>query len=171
MLTGKSVVVTGASSAIGATLAVALVERGASVVFADIDEDGACQVAAAPGPGDANAEPVNVIVATAIKRLLEGVVDRKGQLDDSDCMEAGRAVIPLGRVPLARHCAPERGNGCRLNEDRSFLPSTQSRSSLTSRSVEEFPGRVGVASMASRLVYRMKQNPAGTDKRLRRRNL
>ena len=133
MLTGKSVVVTGAGSAIGATLAVALVERGASVVFADIDEDGACQVAAAPGPGDANAEPVDVIVATAIKRLLEGVVDRKGQLDDSDCMEAGRAAIPLGRVPLSASLRARERQRVSA-ERRSLLPAEHAEPIVTHQS-------------------------------------
>ena len=82
MFTGKSVVVTGAGSGIGAALAAAMVERGASVVFADIDGDAAHQAAlAASGPGDARAEAVDVVDATAVQRLVDGVVERKGRLD------------------------------------------------------------------------------------------
>ncbi|MDQ1361228.1 MAG: hypothetical protein QOJ44_1605 [Acidimicrobiaceae bacterium] len=82
MFTGKSAVVTGAGSGIGAALAAAMVDRGASVVFADIDGDAAHRAAlAATGPGDARSEAVDVVDATAVQRLVDGVVDRKGRLD------------------------------------------------------------------------------------------
>src|SRR5690348_14060197 len=79
---GKSAIVTGGASGIGAALGKALVGAGAHVVLADLDGDGAEKVAASlSGPGSARGVRLDVTDADAVEVLVEEVVDEHGRLD------------------------------------------------------------------------------------------
>ncbi|MFZ0664806.1 MAG: SDR family oxidoreductase [Acidimicrobiales bacterium] len=81
---GKVAIVTGAASGIGLALARALVVRGASVVFCDIDEEGARKAAdelhAGP-PGRASAAGLDVRNSDAVTELVERTARDHGHLD------------------------------------------------------------------------------------------
>lgn len=81
---GKVAIVTGAASGIGLALARALVVRGASVVFADIDHTGAERAAddlhAGP-PGRASAAGLDVRDSEAFTELVERTARDHGHLD------------------------------------------------------------------------------------------
>jgi NAD(P)-dependent dehydrogenase (short-subunit alcohol dehydrogenase family) len=81
---GKVAIVTGAASGIGRALSRALVVRGASVVLADIDEDGAQQVTEelrAGPPGRASASALDVSDAEAVRELVDRTATDHGHLD------------------------------------------------------------------------------------------
>jgi NAD(P)-dependent dehydrogenase (short-subunit alcohol dehydrogenase family) len=79
---GRSAIVTGAGSGIGAALSRALVAVGASVVCADIDLDAAEKtVASVTGPGSARAVQVDVTSAAGVAALVDEVAARHGSLD------------------------------------------------------------------------------------------
>ena len=73
-------IVTGAASGIGQALATALVERGDTVVLADVNADGAQQVAAGLG-SRASAVGLDVRDADAVTQLVDDVVGEHGWLD------------------------------------------------------------------------------------------
>lgn len=80
--TGKSAIVTGGASGIGAALGKALVAAGAHVVLADLDGPGAERVAASlKGPGSARGVQLDVTDSDAVEVLVEEVVELHGQLD------------------------------------------------------------------------------------------
>ena len=81
-LHGRVAIVTGGGSGIGAALVRALVECGAQVIGADLDEAAAHRVAkSTQGPGSARGVPVDVTAATAVQALVSDVVEREGRLD------------------------------------------------------------------------------------------
>ena len=71
-LAGSRAIVTGAGSGIGKAIAVALVERGASVVLADIDGDAAIRLAAELGTA-ATALRLDVTDHAAVDALLAAI--------------------------------------------------------------------------------------------------
>ena len=73
-------IVTGAASGIGRALATALVERGDTVVLADVNADGAKQVAAGLG-SRASAVGLDVRDLDAVTRLVDDVAGEHGRLD------------------------------------------------------------------------------------------
>jgi len=82
MSQGKSAIVTGGASGIGAALGKALVDAGAHVVLADLDGDGASRVAASlKGPGSARGVRLDVTDPDAVQILVEDVVEQHGALD------------------------------------------------------------------------------------------
>ncbi|OBG16490.1 short-chain dehydrogenase [Mycolicibacterium celeriflavum] len=79
-LAGKTALVTGAGSGIGAALCRALVAAGADVVCTDIDGDAAQRTAAALGTR-ARAARLDVTDAGAVQAAVDEVVSRAGRLD------------------------------------------------------------------------------------------
>jgi NAD(P)-dependent dehydrogenase (short-subunit alcohol dehydrogenase family) len=81
---GKVAIVTGAASGIGKALSTALIERGTTVVLADIDEAGAKAAAdslhAGP-PGRASGVALDVTDAEAFEELARRVSSEHGHLD------------------------------------------------------------------------------------------
>jgi meso-butanediol dehydrogenase / (S,S)-butanediol dehydrogenase / diacetyl reductase len=83
-LKGRSIIVTGAGSGIGAGIAADLVANGANVVVADINEGAAREVAeeiASRSAGAAIAVRVDVTDRASIQALMAKTVERFGRLD------------------------------------------------------------------------------------------
>lgn len=81
-LAGRSALVTGAGSGIGAALARALVGVGAHVVCADVDGEAAERtVASLDGPGTARAVGVDVTDPAALAQAVEDLVGEHGRID------------------------------------------------------------------------------------------
>jgi NAD(P)-dependent dehydrogenase (short-subunit alcohol dehydrogenase family) len=79
---GRSAIVTGAGSGIGAALSRALVSAGAHVVCADLDLPAAENtVASVTGPGTARAVPLDVTLAPDVAALVTDVAAEHGSLD------------------------------------------------------------------------------------------
>ena len=94
--------VTGAGSGIGAATARLLVDRGASVVVADVDGEAAHATAAGIG-GAAAAVAVDVADAAAVEAMVAFAVERFGGLDWA-CNIAGISPSPR---PLIEHTVEE----------------------------------------------------------------
>jgi NAD(P)-dependent dehydrogenase (short-subunit alcohol dehydrogenase family) len=79
---GRTAIVTGAGSGIGAALSRALTRAGAHVVCADLDLAAASTVASAcDGPGSARAVELDVTDAEAVSSLVASVAEEAGALD------------------------------------------------------------------------------------------
>jgi NAD(P)-dependent dehydrogenase (short-subunit alcohol dehydrogenase family) len=81
---GKTAIVTGGGSGIGAAIVRALVARGSTVVIADVDEAAATALAAevnAARPGAVSTAVVDVTDAAAVAGLVARVADEHGSLD------------------------------------------------------------------------------------------
>jgi NAD(P)-dependent dehydrogenase (short-subunit alcohol dehydrogenase family) len=79
---GAVAIVTGAASGIGKALSTALVARGASVLLADIDREGAASVAASLGVGlRARAVEVDVTDRARVREVVEATASDHGRLD------------------------------------------------------------------------------------------
>jgi NAD(P)-dependent dehydrogenase (short-subunit alcohol dehydrogenase family) len=79
---GRTAIVTGAGSGIGAALSRALVAAGAHVVCADLDGDSAEKtVASVSGPGTARAVVLDVASASDVASLVTSVATERGRLD------------------------------------------------------------------------------------------
>jgi meso-butanediol dehydrogenase/(S,S)-butanediol dehydrogenase/diacetyl reductase len=81
---GKTVIVTGAARGMGRAIGHRLVEEGANVVFADMNESGAQEAASAAtsaGPGDAIGMAVDVRNREQTKALVDEAVSKWGRLD------------------------------------------------------------------------------------------
>lgn len=79
-LSQKTAIVTGAASGLGRAIAFGFADRGASVACADIDEQGATEVADAAN-GDATAVQVDVTDAASLRRLTDVVRDEYGSYE------------------------------------------------------------------------------------------
>lgn len=81
-LHGRTAIVTGAGSGIGASLSRALVAAGVHVTCADIDDVGVSRtVAGSEGPGSARAVHLDVTDAAAVQGVVDAVVADHGRLD------------------------------------------------------------------------------------------
>lgn len=81
-LTGRTALVTGGGSGIGAALTRALVREGAHVLCADLDLAAATSVASGvSGPGSAVARHVDVTSADEVVAAVDAIVDEHGRID------------------------------------------------------------------------------------------
>jgi len=79
---GRTAIVTGGGSGIGAALTRGLVARGAHVTCTDLDLAAAAQVAASvSGPGSAKAVQLDVTDAAEVQRVVDDVVTEHGRID------------------------------------------------------------------------------------------
>lgn len=82
-LAGRTALITGAASGIGAATALAFAREGASVMCADIDTDGAEATANAVAAAGSKASSLALDVSDegAVQKSLQATVDRLGALD------------------------------------------------------------------------------------------
>ena len=81
-LDGKGAIVTGGASGLGRAIVLGLAARGADVLVADVDEEGAREVAAA-ADGDATAVRADVTDADSLRAVRETAVE---ELDDYEIL-------------------------------------------------------------------------------------
>ena len=90
------ILITGGANGMGAALARACSEAGATVVVADVADRPAQELAAsAPGPGTIEAVHLDVSDADAVDAAVAGVKERHGRIDGLVC---AAIVQPLGEV-------------------------------------------------------------------------
>ncbi|PFG62312.1 NAD(P)-dependent dehydrogenase (short-subunit alcohol dehydrogenase family) [Thioclava sp. ES.031] len=100
---GKSAIVTGAGSGIGAAIAKELAARGASVLLADQNADAAKSVTEEIRKAGGTAEPmaVDVTSATEVEAMVEKAVATFGKLDLAvNNAGIGGPQVPFGEYPL-----------------------------------------------------------------------
>lgn len=137
-LAGRTALITGGATGIGAATCRAFVDHGAAVVLADLDEEGAEEVAAA---GRTRREGASVdVVATdtadeaSVARAVRRTVEQHGRIDvlvncaaasimegidaSVEAWDRVLAVNVVGYALLAKHVVPEmrrRGSGAIVN--------------------------------------------------------
>lgn len=79
-LTGQTAIVTGAATGIGEAIARRLASAGAAVAVADLNADGAREVAASIGPG-AFPLPVDITLSSSVGDAIDRALARSGQID------------------------------------------------------------------------------------------
>lgn len=80
-LSGKVVIITGASSGIGAATARALAHHGARLVLAARSADRVAELAAALAPAEAIAVPTDVTSGSQVRHMVEEAIRRFGRID------------------------------------------------------------------------------------------
>ncbi|WP_068085037.1 SDR family NAD(P)-dependent oxidoreductase [Novosphingobium rosa] len=91
---GKTAVITGAGSGIGAAMADYAVAQGMKLVLADVDREGLERVRAGLATDDVLVQPTDVTDPAAVAALADAAWDRFGQVDLL-CANAG--IVPGGR--------------------------------------------------------------------------
>src|SRR5260370_40902366 len=79
-LTGQPASATGAATGIGEAIARRLAKAGAAVAVADLNLDGAAEVARSIG-GEAFPLQIDIARSAAVKAALAQVIERRGQID------------------------------------------------------------------------------------------
>ena len=90
---GKTVIVTGAGSGIGAATAKRFADEGANVVICGRTRGSLDKVASAMAPERTLVTEADVADPKAVKRLIEGAVSRFGRLD---CLVNNAGVVAFG---------------------------------------------------------------------------
>jgi NAD(P)-dependent dehydrogenase (short-subunit alcohol dehydrogenase family) len=110
---GKTALVTGAGSGIGAEIARRLGAQGARVVVGDIDEAAATAVALEIGKAGGTAAPVRQDVgdADSVRRSVEFAVERFGGLN----LAVNNAGIAGGQAPVADYSLDDWGKVIAIN--------------------------------------------------------
>ena len=92
-LTGQTAIVTGAATGIGEAIARRLAQAGATVAVADLDQEGACQVARGIGEPSFGLA-VDITSAASVNQAVAEVLERTGRVDVlvNNAGIAGRAV-------------------------------------------------------------------------------
>lgn len=122
---GKTVVITGASSGIGRATAEAFARKGARLVLAARSGDALAEVAVICGRlgGKAIAVPTDVTDADAVERLVERALAFSGQIDIWFSNVGVGAVGPYQDVPMAVHAQVVQANLIgHLNDAHAVLP-------------------------------------------------
>ena len=105
-LAGRVALVTGGASGIGRAVSRALADRGAHVMIADLNEDGAHEVAdelvAAHGPRRAKAVRVDVTDEVAVQRMVAETVFEYGGLDILVASAGLASSAPVTETTLAQ---------------------------------------------------------------------
>jgi 3-oxoacyl-[acyl-carrier protein] reductase len=79
-LTGQTAIVTGAATGIGEAIARRLARAGATIAVADLNSDGADQVAESIA-GGSFAVPIDISRSDSVSRAVADVLSRRGQID------------------------------------------------------------------------------------------
>ena len=79
-LTGQTAIVTGAATGIGEAIARRLARAGATIAVADLNADGAREVAASIG-GESFGLGIDISRADSVAQAVAAVLDWRGQID------------------------------------------------------------------------------------------
>jgi 3-oxoacyl-[acyl-carrier protein] reductase len=115
-LSGRTVLVTGASSGIGRETSVVLAELGASLVLTGRRREELDRTAAALPPGGHHVEPFDLADLDAIPSWIKGLAERTGPLDDLVHSAGVHFTLPL-RATATRQYA----DLMRVNVDAAFF--------------------------------------------------
>jgi NAD(P)-dependent dehydrogenase (short-subunit alcohol dehydrogenase family) len=113
-LDGKVAIITGGAGGIGAAYCRALADAGASVVVADLDEDGARTIAAALNEGDRAAIAVGVDI-TDIDSVAAMVEQTRSAFGGLDILVNNAAIMDMPMAPLASYPLDWWERGFRIN--------------------------------------------------------
>jgi NAD(P)-dependent dehydrogenase (short-subunit alcohol dehydrogenase family) len=100
-LAGRVTLVTGAASGIGRATAETLAARGASVMLADVDVDGARATAEDIGGDRVAVVAADVVDEASVRQMVATTTDRFGRLDCA-CNVAGITTAPQAFVDVGR---------------------------------------------------------------------
>ena len=101
-LSGRTIIVTGGGHGIGKAYCRRLVEEGADVVIAELDEPAAQELASELGDGKALAVGTDVADEASVTAMVQQAVDAFGRVDGLVNNAAIFATVPMSRVGLEK---------------------------------------------------------------------